>query len=406
MPNIESLHEQAVDKAEAAFAMKRKGQSHDAVRLFREALELEQEAAFSYSPTQESEPSRSILFRSAAALAFHAGDYEQAEYLVANGLSGFPPSEIKHELRLLQDEINFRHHISLQGAELTEQQMQMTLWGDATGRGIISADLLVKRIDQIKILFYRTIERLSELPYRAVGKPPKFVTEQYRLFLNALVPSSFGVTFSIGQPIEQLEMFPGFEVKKIEPAQVIDEVITCFELIQQNESDALQERFNDNNYYQNFVAMAKQMAPDGEEIKVLGLAAIRDGTERSIGFRRTKLEIQLGSNSTPENVNSRDREVIRIEGQLKVADSLSTKNETGKVKLVERSGATRTIRVPISQMQDVVQPYFDEYVVITGYRRGHSLYLTDIESGDANTATPIVKSENLNSSKPTLFDES
>jgi hypothetical protein len=79
MSHIEELHDRAMDIAEEAFIAKRKGRSHDAARLFQDALALEREAAFNFSVTKESEPSRSILFRIAAALAFHSGDYKKAE---------------------------------------------------------------------------------------------------------------------------------------------------------------------------------------------------------------------------------------------------------------------------------------------------------------------------------------
>ena len=45
------------------------------------------------------EPTRSILYRSSAALAQNSLQYDLAERLIANGLAGFPPYEIKEELK-------------------------------------------------------------------------------------------------------------------------------------------------------------------------------------------------------------------------------------------------------------------------------------------------------------------
>jgi len=106
MSTVDELHLKAIDLAEQAFSLQKKGDNINAKKLFLEALKFEQQAALLLSPTQESEPSRSILFRSAASLAFKGGDYESADWLIANGLSGYPPSEIKEELKNLKKFLN------------------------------------------------------------------------------------------------------------------------------------------------------------------------------------------------------------------------------------------------------------------------------------------------------------
>lgn len=385
MLHLEDMHEHAMDVAEEAFSAQRKGRPAEAKRLFLRALSLESKAALEFSAEMSSEPTRSILFRSAAALAFHGGDFEQAERLVANGLAGFPPGEIKNELYALQEDIIFRRHILLQGAELAEQKMQMTLWGRAIGYGVIAADVLLKRIEQVKTLFYRTVERMSELPYRTAGRPPSLVTDHYGLFLEALSPGSFSVTFQIGQPVEQPSLFPELEVKRVAPAEIIDEVLSCFELLQNDESENLRNRFQDDNYYQNFLALARQMAPDGELIKGVGFASIYKGAERIVGLRKTRSEID-SSSEIYANIPDESRKSFRLEGELKLADSIKIKGETGMVKLVDQHGVPHSIRVPVAQMQDVVQPYFTEYVVVTGFKKRNALFLTDIYSADPNAS--------------------
>src|SRR6266540_4312179 len=105
MPTVNELHTTAMDIAEEAFDYQRKGERGAAADLFFQALHLEQQAANMLDIKRENEPSRSILFRSAASLAYNAGDYETAEKLVAQGLTGFPPPEIADELRDLFDEV-------------------------------------------------------------------------------------------------------------------------------------------------------------------------------------------------------------------------------------------------------------------------------------------------------------
>lgn len=106
MTTLNDLHSKAMDLAEEAFGLVRSGEEDRAQALFLEALGFEVEAASLLPPSQESEPSRSVLYRSAASLAFNAGDYDTAERLVGHGLSGFPPPEVREELKALYENIN------------------------------------------------------------------------------------------------------------------------------------------------------------------------------------------------------------------------------------------------------------------------------------------------------------
>jgi hypothetical protein len=73
--------------------------------LTKAAFEKEKEAAWLLFHKLEAEPTRSVLFRSAAQLAFNCGKIREAERLIAAALAGNPPYEILHQLRLLQREV-------------------------------------------------------------------------------------------------------------------------------------------------------------------------------------------------------------------------------------------------------------------------------------------------------------
>jgi hypothetical protein len=135
MTTVQDLHPKAMDLADEAFRLQRTGRTREAQPLFKQALDLEREAALLLPATQESEPSRAILFRSAAALAYNAEDYEEAERLIAYGLSGFPPSEIKEELKNLYEDINFKRHLQVSGIVLSENQWLMSIYGNVTSFG-------------------------------------------------------------------------------------------------------------------------------------------------------------------------------------------------------------------------------------------------------------------------------
>ncbi|GEM_PF-1060757 len=112
MLTVNDLHPEAMDLAESAFLARKNGQFEKAKTLFHQALELEQQAASLLPPNEDSEPTRAILYRSAAALAYHGEQYETAERLITDALSGYPPPEIKQELNSLSEDVKFHRHLN------------------------------------------------------------------------------------------------------------------------------------------------------------------------------------------------------------------------------------------------------------------------------------------------------
>lgn len=105
MQTIDQLHNYAMDLAEEAFIYKKARNENKAKALFQKALEIEQKAASQLTISKESEPTRSILCRSAAALAYLCDNYDAVDRCAHNGLAGFPPPEIKQELKNLYEDI-------------------------------------------------------------------------------------------------------------------------------------------------------------------------------------------------------------------------------------------------------------------------------------------------------------
>ncbi len=99
------LHDKAMLFDDKAFAAEKEGQIDKAKEYHKKAFEFEKKAAMILISNLEIEPTRSVLFRSAAWLAYNAGEYREAELMAAYGLSGNPPKMIMDELREVMEEI-------------------------------------------------------------------------------------------------------------------------------------------------------------------------------------------------------------------------------------------------------------------------------------------------------------
>lgn len=123
MNRIQELHHQAMDLAASAFAARHEGDQARALVLSRQALPYAVAAAELLADSLDAEPSRSVLYRSAATLAVDCGEYEEAERLIAQGLAEHPPP-------LIADELHELRQIMSKQCDLEQQLMAAFLAGD------------------------------------------------------------------------------------------------------------------------------------------------------------------------------------------------------------------------------------------------------------------------------------
>lgn len=124
MSKLQEIHKEAMDLAEQAGLAKLCDDTGQVQKLLHQALALESEAAQRVADDLTTEPTRSVLHRSAASLAIECGELQTAEKLIARALAGAPPSDIAAELKDLFLQINVRNYLNRQGVELTESQLQ------------------------------------------------------------------------------------------------------------------------------------------------------------------------------------------------------------------------------------------------------------------------------------------
>jgi hypothetical protein len=97
-PTTKIVHRKAMVLMQDALVAEVKGDNITALHLFSDAFDLERQAALDLRNDLAKEPTRSVLFRSAASLAMNCGRFEEGEEMIALGLAGNPPREIAEEL--------------------------------------------------------------------------------------------------------------------------------------------------------------------------------------------------------------------------------------------------------------------------------------------------------------------
>ena len=103
---IQTKHTKAMDYAERALLAGMKGDERKARALYGTAFGLEREAA--KMTWTGYEPTRSVLYRSAASLALQCDLMAEARELIGKAIVGNPPPEIAAELYELLDLVEMR----------------------------------------------------------------------------------------------------------------------------------------------------------------------------------------------------------------------------------------------------------------------------------------------------------
>ena len=372
MNNASQLHNEAMDLAERAQFAQR-GKDHDlAIQLFHQAFERERDAAMSFFGKLDEEPTRSVLFRSAASLAISCQEFREAERLISAALYGSPPEEISEELRDLLENVNFARHFKARGVRLGTGEFQMSLVGGAIGLGIAPFAESHRRAQQVETLVVRTIERRLGLEFRERGRPSKEVADDYVVFTSVPMEASYAIKIRVGRPQRQKSLF-----SDLSDQDVVSEFLDCMQLFVAGNRDVLESRIKDLAYFRNFVQLAKQIAPDGKKVTAVGFTGATLSADRVITY--THIEPEQWEFKT----KSRKRQ-IRLTGILTQAVKTKAKNSIG---IVQDDGKILIVHVPAGLMNDIVRPLWDREVRVVADKVGDRIELRDIEATEEDNKT-------------------
>jgi len=363
---INRLHKAAMDAANDAYVADLHGDDVRAETLFREAFDKERQAALLLRDELDSEPTRSVLFRSAATLAIDCQEFREAERLVAIALVGNPPEQLCDELRDVLETVYFSRHLSLRGVTLDPGEVQMSLTGPAVGFGVVEGSQFVRRVEVVEKLLVRAAERLKGLSFRESGASNVDTLQGFEVFYSVPRAASFAISIRLGRPQRQL-VLPGF----VAVQEVVDDFLACITDFNAGETGSLKERIDSAPYFNNFRALAKRLAPDGRKINNVGFTSIR-------GDDRTEASLSHPPNPYVDE-ESDDTKRERIIGKIHKADELKRGAPIFGIK--DEHGIVHTISVPAGLLDDIVKPYWGDRVQVTAIRRSSasSLELVDIE---------------------------
>ena len=354
--HVNQLHREAMELADESFVARLEKDRKRYLHFTRLALEKE-EAAAELMVDEDVEPTRSVLHRSAATLAWRCQEYDRAKRLAYRALAGNPPSDIEWELNDLLSTVKLEEA----GIHLGRGQLQFSLQGGEVGYGKAALSELASRMPCIRSMLQITAKsyyrRLSDVAGRIVDD-----FSEIPIFVDGFAPGSFIVNLRLGIPIQS--ELPGFE--RFE--NIVEPFLENLNRVDKGEFYELQQELDDPNAYLGFVKAARKLAPDGNRVDSVKFQASVHDQLKIVSFKVTQrhlADVPLPEPSAEhETLNGyivTDSDLEK-EGVLKLADGL-VKTECV---LVTDDNAKWDIEGPEDVLDDIVRAYFKRRVAISG----------------------------------------
>lgn len=352
---IEKLHNEAMSIADDADLLKHRGQLGEALELFRKAYVLEREAAIAAISSGVEDLSAGVLVKSAAFLAYDGGLIRESEQMVGLALSRNLPEEIAEEMRDLLENIHFARHLRLNGVTLSDNEVQIVVAGRGVAHGMAREDDVNERISTFKQLAVRTAERSKGRKFRTSGQPAKDIRDLCTSYLSTSRAASFAVTMRIGEkPEDTLDKFQGGA------NALIEDIATNLSLVNNGEVEELKKRIKEQTYLENFVSLAKEFAPDGERVNLVGLTFKKDGNDVPIQLRTPKGKYrEVVSIVSSEVTEEKKKEEHSVRETL--VGTLYSANSQSDIVTIQVGGRAVRIKVP-EGLSEIVRKYFDTEV--------------------------------------------
>lgn len=336
---VSRLHREAMRCVDKSTVARLEDNREEYLRYTRLAYEKETAAAVLMEDKKDIEPTRSVLYRSAATLAYRCEMYVEAKRLIHTALGGNPPPEIEFELNDLLGKVK----LAQSNIHLSDKHLRLTLDGNDIAFGRAPARTLATRIISVEEMLQATVRAPVPLFYDTVGA------------------ASFYVDLTLSA--ETQPTLPGFDNFD----EIVEPFIRNLELLNRGETETLKETIADPSNYGEFVKAAIDLAPDGKAISSVNLQARIAGQIQAISFERHQnelSEIPIPRVQKPMQAPHLTEKTIRRVGFLQRADG----SDGSVCELHTDSEGTWIIEVDEEIIHQILGKYWKKRVEVEGQR--------------------------------------
>lgn len=350
-------HSNSEKFASLADSALKKGDIGEAEKYYREAAKAE-EQAISFVDLSKKR-TLCITVVSTAALYFKGKEFEKAElvahkWLGCDKLPEFATNQLQTILQTIWNEKTFKKA----GVEFTKGTVLISVSGGLVVPGGAPLDLIHRKVDEVKNLFYRIIEMQLNLPFRKRGAPPSEIQEQFRPWLFQAAPSSYQFAVRIQKPA-QFSLFPSKE-PKIE--EVTGKFFEVLEASAKESHDELMKIIPNEDYRDSFLKLTRNLAPTGKSFEKLEIKSAIDKESFPITFMP---ESRKALNKTLRATKKKsDKDIKSTEKQLSgILRALHLDKDWIEINIPEESDAVIIYQTG-DMIDDIVGPMVNQKVLV------------------------------------------
>jgi hypothetical protein len=359
----------------ADFALKN-GDISEAEINFKQAAESE-EKALSFVDISK-QRTLGITAVSTAALYYKGKDFTKAEHVAHSWLSKrvlpeFAESQLQTILQTIWNEKTFRKA----GVEFAKGTVLVSVSGGMIVPGGAPLDLIHRKVDEVKNLFYRTIEMLLNRPFRKRGGPASEIQEQFRPWLFQAEPGSYQFAVRVQKPAQR----PLFLDGSPEIDQVTGKFFEILEATAKESHEDLIEIVPDHDYRESFLKLTRNLSPTGKSFETLEIKSATDRESLPITFKpdsRKTLNKFLRSTKKTREADPKTEEK-QLSGTLR---ALHLDKDWIEINIPEKIDPIRIFQTG-DVIDDIVGPMVNQRVLVDVLLTDDGRYLfQDIQSDE------------------------
>jgi len=275
-------HSKSEEYASQAEVALKQGDAERAAKLYQSAAEEEGTALTKLDTSKVR--TLGITTISAASLWFKAHNLRQAErvafqWLATDFLPDFAIDQLQTILQSIWNEKIYRQS----GIEFMKGEVLVSVGGGEVVTGGAPLHLILRKVDEVRSFFYRTIEMLLNLPFRRHGSPSSDIQEQFRPWLLQAPPGSYQFAVRVQKPA-QMSLFR-------EATPEVEEITRKFLKIVEDAAKETHEDLESTvpnlEYRETFLKLSRNLAPTGKSFDRLEIKSATDMEARPIVFSPT-----------------------------------------------------------------------------------------------------------------------
>jgi hypothetical protein len=356
-------HTQSEEYANKAEELCRQQDLDRAASFYRLSAEAEVTALNNLDPSKTR--TIGITAVSATSLYFKAQEFLQAKRVAHKWLATelLPPFAIEQLEDLLQT-IRYEESRAKSGIQFIEGEVLVSVRGGEVLYGAAPLDLVLRKVDQIRSIFYRTTELLLDVPFRAGRPPTQDVKNQCDPWLFQAAPGSYQFEVRVRKPKDYTQLsVPGIPDSDVElrVEQITRKFLEVVRATAQDPEGELTEVVPNEEYRGAFLKLTRELAPPltGKSFNEIEIKSSSDIEARPVILVPNTREAikNVLKKSEPEPSELLEHKVIKLRGTLR---GLQLDDDWIEISI---DGNNRKVCGAREEIDDVVGPMVNRRVV-------------------------------------------